>query len=146
MTLPRDENRVPFNTDQIRSVTKEYDFGSESVGAGTAVVFSVTGEVLVKVFGVCSQDLAGTGGSASIGFIGATEALIPKTLITDIDAGELWFNELPVKAGTAFTNVSEILVVGGSDIIIEAAGTAISGGNLTIHCLYKPVSKDGKVE
>ena len=143
--LGRDANRVPFNTDAIRSASSAVAFDGTIGAVGTATLFNVTGEVIVRIFGACSENIAGTIASASVGVLGETSALIATTLATDIDNNEIWRDATPTSAVETFSNVVEFLVINGQDIVYEIAGTALSDGTITFHCLWKPISEDGNV-
>lgn len=110
-------------------------------------LFTVTGDVLVRIFGVCTTDLVSAGGGTlSVGVTGNTAALIASTTATDIDASEIWNDSTPAAGTDTLANVTgPHVIVNGLDII-ESVGTAdITAGNIYYVCLWRPLSRDGNV-
>lgn len=112
-------------------------------GAGNPhTVFTVTGEVMVKVFGHCTTLLAGATATLETGIAGNIAALIAQTLATDIDANEIWLDAAPA---TVETMPGYSILVNGTDIIMTAATANIDSGVIDMYCYYVPISSDGKV-
>lgn len=110
-------------------------------------LFTVTGDVLVRIFGVCTVDLvSGGGGTLEVGVTGNTAGLIAQTTATDIDASDLWSDSTPtVRVDTLASVLGPYIVANGADII-ETVGTAdITAGNVYYICLWRPLSPDGNV-
>lgn len=110
------------------------------------VMFTVTGVVLVRVFGLCTTDLAGATATIELGVAGNTAALIAQTTATDIDDGDIWKDTSPEVGVDTLANLpGPFLVADGADII-ETVGTAnITSGNIKYYCLWRPISADGNV-
>ncbi len=111
-------------------------------------LFKVTGDVLVRIFGVCTVDLVSAGGGTlEVGVANNTAALIAQTVGTAIDAGELWSDSTPTLGVDTLASVLGPYLVVNSNNIIETIGTAdITAGNIYYICLWRPVSPDGNVE
>lgn len=108
-----------------------------------ATLFTVTGTVLVVVFGHCTTLLAGATATLEVGVVGNTAAIIAQTTATDIDAEEVWRDTGP-SLGVETLNDPQV-IVGGADII-ETVGTAdITAGVITYYCLWMALSSDGAV-
>lgn len=140
----RDANGVPITyKGLIVTKSRAYDGGSGTGAAGATTLFTVTGDVLVAVFGVCSEDLVSAGGgTVEIGISGNTAALIAQTTATGIDNGEVWVDNSPA---TVESYPTEKILTGGTDII-ETIGTAdVTDGTLTMYCVWIPLSSDGNV-
>lgn len=138
----RDANGVPIWTNGIIATkTRTYD-GVVGV-QGAVTLFTVTGDVLVNVFAVCSADLT-SGGAATleVGISGNTAALIPQTTATNIDNGEIWLDTSPA---TVETVVSAKILTAGTDILETIATADLSGGVLKFYCAWTPLSDDGNV-
>lgn len=109
-------------------------------------LFTVTGDVLIGLFGVCTVDLVSAGGGTlEVGVAGNTASLIMQTTATAIDANEIWLDSTP----SVGVDISDALtfnyVVNGLDII-ETVGTAdITAGNIYYICLWRPVSHGATV-
>lgn len=141
--FPRDANHVPI-TNLGLVASKEITYAAGTTGAvGASTLFTVTGVVAVRIFGVCSSDLT-SGGAATIevGISGNTAALIAQTTATGIDAGEVWVDTGPatVEALPAIQ-----ILAAGTDIIQTIATTTVTGGTLTYYCAWTPISADGEV-
>lgn len=139
----RDANGVPITTDGIIvSKTIAYD---GTTGAGESddspiTLFTVTGDVLVNVFAVCSENLAGAG-NIEVGIAGNTAALIAQTAAADIDSGEVWVDNAPATIEALPTSY---VLTGGTDII-ETISADITDGTLTYYCIWRPLNSTGNV-
>lgn len=109
-------------------------------------LFNVTGDVLVRIYGVCTTDLAGATATLEVGVTGNTAALIAQTTATDIDQNDLWNDGTPTVGTDTLANITgPHLIVNGLNII-ETVGTAdITAGNVYYICLWRPLSHDGSV-
>lgn len=148
-SMPRDANRVPIWTNGIITAKvmtlaggTANDPGDYDGTGNPATLFTVTGEVVVRLVGYCSVDLAGASAKIEVGIAGNTAALIAQTTATDIDAGTVWVDTAPATV-EAFPAAQ--VLVGGTDII-QTVGTAnITAGKITYYCAWSPLSADGGV-
>jgi len=128
-----------------RKVTKTVTYAALTTGAvGAHTLFTVTGEVFVKIFAVCTVDVEGSG-TSEVGVAGNTAALVAQTTGTAIDAGEIWYNNTPVVGTTAVTNITERLIVNGADIIETIATDTLTGGTVTWYVFWTPLSAGSSV-
>ena len=154
----RDANHVPVWTDGFiakKSVTFLGDttdaWGNDGGALDNSALFTVTGVVRARVFGVCSTSLAGAGTHA-VGIAGATTIYLPTEAATDINAGDLVANNATVGAylilgeqAAAADNFPEY-ALNGQDIILTIAGGAnIESGVIDYYCLWVPWSSNGNV-
>lgn len=120
----------------------------DSAGTGNPLtLFTVTGDVLVRIFGVCTTSLESAGGGTlEVGVTGNTAALITQTTGTDIDANKIWNDASPAVGTDTLANVTgPHVIVNGMDII-ETVGTAdITAGAIYYICLWRPLSHNGNV-
>lgn len=124
------------------------DARGDTAGTGNPkTIFTVTGDVLVRVFGVCTVDLAGATGTVSVGVTGNTAALIALETATEIDVGGIYVSATQVLGAVALSSVTgPFVVVNGLDIIETVATADITSGNIYYVCLWTPLSEDGKVQ
>ncbi len=114
-------------------------------------LFTVTGVVLVRIFGVCTVDLVGSG-TIEVGVAGNTAALIAQMAdATTIDAGEIWNDATPPLGVDLLANVLGPYIVAaghnGTITIDEKVASAdITAGNLDYYLMWRPISPDGNVE
>lgn len=137
----RDANHVPI-TNLGLVATKTITYAAGTTGAtGATTLFTVTGAVAVRLFGVCSVDLTGSG-TLEAGIAGNTAALLAQTTGTAIDANEVWIDTSPA----TIEALPALQIIGAGQDIIQTIGTdTITAGTLTYYCLWTPISTDGTV-
>lgn len=108
-----------------------------------ATLFTVTGSVLMKLWGICSVDLVGATATVSVGTALSTTGLIASTTATNIDANEIWYDATPDTSIELSSVLTEKIV---SQNVIQTVGTAnVTAGAITYYCMWKPLSADGNV-
>lgn len=142
----RDANRVTVSTNGAFKQVKQVAFtGAAGLGAvGTVNLFTVTGTVLVSVFAVCSENLAGATATLEIGISGNTQGVIPQVTATDVDDGEILVSGGGLGTVENLSAESKVLT-GGTDVIATVGTADITDGTLTFYCLWRPLSDDGNV-
>ena len=151
--LPRDGNNNPIQFADGVVVTKTITFdGGTTNGIGDEngtndpfTIFTVTGNVLLKVYGVCTTLLAGATATVEVGVTGNTAALIALTTATDIDANEIWRSATPDVGTVAFSNITQFIVANGLDILGEVKTANITSGVIDFIGIYIPLSEDAQV-
>lgn len=152
-TLRRDANFQPIQDQDGLIEIKTMTFAGGTVndpgdfdGAGNpATLFTVTGDVVVKVFGICKTTLEGALATVEVGLSGNTAVLIAQTTGTDIDVNEIWHDATPDATIELETVADEYIVSNGQDII-QTVGTAnVTAGKIEYYCLWRPLSADGNV-
>ena len=145
-SLDRDANflaisgGLPF----LQRKTREFT-GATGLGAqGAATLFTVTGDVLVRIFASCTEDLAGATATIEVGITGNTAALIAQTTATNIDVGKSWMDTSPATI-EAVDLASGFVIVDGADIIETIATANITDGTLKYYCFWRPLSTNGMV-
>lgn len=141
-TFSRDENFVPIQGLGF-TASKAITFSALTTGAtGATTLFTVTGVVAVRLFGVVSSaDVTGTG-TIEAGIVGNTAALLAQTTGTTLDVGEIWIDTGPA---TVELLPALSILAAGTDIIQTIAGSTLDAGTLTYYCLWFPISTDGNV-
>lgn len=138
----RDANHVPITSLGL-TATKVITYSTLTTGAvGVDTLFTITGNVAVRVFAVCSTLLTGANATLEVGVVGGTALILAQTTGTDIDAGEVWIDATPA----LIENLPAIKIVAeGADIIQTIATDTVDTGVLTYYCLWTPLSADGSV-
>lgn len=109
-------------------------------------LFTVTGEVLIRIFGVCTTTLTGATATLEVGLTGNTAALIAQTTATDIDANDIWLDATPsVRTDTLANLTGAHIIVASSDIIETVATSDVTAGQIRYVCMWRPLSHDGDV-
>ncbi len=130
-----------------RSARGNYDFTADGGAQGAFSIFTVTGEVMVQVFGLCSTSLT-SGGAATIelGITGNTAALIAQTTATDLDQYESWQDNAPeANPGAVDMTARTFVIANGADVILTVATADLTAGVIDFFCLWRPLSTDGNV-
>jgi len=110
-------------------------------------LFTVTGDVLVRVFGVCTTNITGQG-TIEVGVAGNTAGLIAQVAdAEDIDKNDVWIDSSVAEVGiAALTNIpATSVIVNGLDII-ETIGTAnLTAGEVYYVCMWRPLTPGSSV-
>jgi len=121
--------------------------GDKDGTKATMKIFTVTGDVLVRIFGVCTTTLVGAG-TLEVGVTGNTAALIAQIVnATDLVANEIYNDATPTEVGAGLLSsvLGPYIVANGLDIN-EKVGTAdITAGQVYYICIWRPISEDGNV-
>lgn len=119
------------------------DPGDHDGTGDPATLFSVEGDVMVYVFGICKTTIVGAG-TLEIGVAGATAALIAQIVdATDLIENEAYWDATPTLAEAVAPVYS---VIGGGLDIIQTVGTAnLTAGEIDYYCAWQPLSSDGVV-
>lgn len=106
-------------------------------------LFTVTGDVLAGVFGVCTTDLAGSG-SISVGITGNLTLFMAALAGTAIDANEVWMDGTPA-IGKTIDALTFYVIPNGVDIVEDLSSDTITSGNIYYICLWRPLSPNSSV-
>ena len=114
--------------------TKTLTFSND--GAGTITLFTVTGDVIVKIIATCGILVASAAaGNVEVGIPGTTDGIIATTVATDIDAGEIWHDATPDSGLEALSTMREYIIANGTDIGITLSAQ-VDTGVITFHCIW----------
>lgn len=107
-------------------------------------IFSVTGDVLVLVVGICKTTLVGAG-TLEVGVANATAALLAQIAdATTLAVNEMWGPDASPSLAEAMSQRAH--GIGGGLDIIGTVGTAnITAGVIDFYCFWRPLSSDGNV-
>lgn len=104
-------------------------------------LFTVTGDVIVRLWGVCTVDLVGATATVSVGVAGNTAALLALETATEIDATGIYVSATQVIGAVALSSVTGPFVIANGLDIIETVATAdVTSGNIYYICLWRPVT------
>jgi len=152
--LRRDPNKVPLQDKDGITVTKSMTFagatandpGDYTGGTGNpATLFTVTGDVILRVIAICKTSLTGSSATLEVGVSGDTAAIIAQTTATTIDANEVW-HDATSDATKELDSVSAAWIISNGQDVIQTAATAnIDTGVIAYYCQFRPLSEDGNV-
>lgn len=153
-TLRRDGNFQPIQDQDGIFVLKEMTFDGATVndpgdfdGTGNpATLFTVTGDVILKIIAVCKTTVVGVATSTiEIGVAGDTAVIIAQTDPSDIDVNEIWHDATPDNSIELETVAAERIITNGQDIIQTVANANITSGKIDYYCFWRPVSTGSNV-
>ena len=131
---------------QWRHVAGNYNFTDDTGAQAAYTIFTVTGDILLVVFGLCQTSVTGAG-TIELGISGATASLIAQATAADLIQYEAWEDATPTLANPAVTDVfggsRQFIVANGADVIFTIAGAVITAGDIDFHAFWMPLSLDG---
>jgi len=137
-------NNLRIGTLIIKTVALD---GTSGNGAtGTVALFTVTGEVYIKLYTVCTESLLSAGGGdIEVGTAVDTDGLIANTTATDIDIGEWWHDAAPDNNIELESVAPARIIANGADILATIATGAITDGALKFIAIWSPITKGSSV-
>jgi len=125
-------------------VQKDVTFSNTA--AGSPAMFTVTGDVIVKIICVCTTNLTSAAASnIELGISGNTAAIIAQTVATEIDAREIWHDATtPDSEIEALSVIKEFIITDGNDILLTTSAQMDTGA-LSFYCYWTPLSSTGAV-
>jgi hypothetical protein len=142
---------IPARNPGMVVAVGNYNFGDDGGTQAAFTIFTVTGDVLLQVFGICNVQPAVAAGTPTLelGVSGDTAAYIAQIVdATDLIANEVWLDATP-------TLTQEILdpaaiprtwiVANGQDTLMTLGGADLTAGNIDFYALWRPLSSDGLV-
>jgi hypothetical protein len=126
-----------------------YNFTDDTGAQAAYTIYTVTGDVLMCVTGLCQIALT-SGGAATIelGIAGNTAALIAQTTATDLDQYETWQDAGPeANPGVIdlFGGARQFVIANGADAILTIGTADLTAGDIDFHAFWMPLSIDGSV-
>lgn len=116
--------------------------GDKDGSLATYPLFTVTGDVFVRIWGVCTVALEGASGTIEVGVAGNTASLIAQETITDIEINSIYLSATQVIGAVSVATIpGPFVIVNGLDIIETVKTTDVSEGNIYYICLWRPVSE-----
>lgn len=140
----RDANRQVISGNQAFKLESTWTFVEDGTGDQAAhTLFTVTGNVLVQVFGICDTNLAGAG-TFEVGVAGNTAGIIAQIAdAEDLDDGDIYVDATPGVGAEALPGA--FIINDGADIILTIGTADITAGVVDFYCLWRPLSSDGNV-
>jgi len=140
----RDANFSVIGSNEAFLLESTWTFVTSTTGAtGAHTLFTVTGNVLATVFGVCDTSLTGAA-TLEVGVAGNTAQLLAQIAdTTTLDDGDVYVDaDTEVGAGVI---PSMQVINDGADIIATIGTTAITAGVVDFYCLWRPLSASAVV-
>ena len=161
VAVDRDVNRAAFGGEFPLTVKRSITFAGATTNAwgddgGTldgGALYTVTGLVFVRLIADCTTLLDSDGAATiSVGISGDTAIFLPVETATQVDAGQIWFNDaanatygIIGEENAAIDNLP-VYALNGNDIILTVAGGAnVTSGVLDFYCQYRPVGSSSSI-
>ena len=145
-----------FDPDRMRLATKSITFDggtTDAIGeiSGTgdpADLFTVTGQVVVRIIAVCTVNLTfDANATIEVGIGGGSEIIATTDLTSEaLTAKEIWHDATPDAEIELLSVTGERIITDGNDIQLDCAVADTTGGTIEFYCYWKPLSSDGLVE
>ena len=144
---PNDADSYAVDVGQWLHAIGNYNFTDDAGAQAAFTIFTVTGDVLLSIAGLC-QVLMNSGGAATIelGIAGNTASLIAQTTATDLDQYETWQDAVPeVNPGVIdlFGGARQFVIANGADVIMTVATADLTAGDIDFHAFWMPLSLGG---
>lgn len=139
-----DANRRTITSNEAFVLSSTWTFAAATTGAvGAHTLFTVTGDVTVNVFGICTTDITGSG-TGEVGTTNNTAILIAQTTGTAIDTNEVWQNATPTTEVGADIDISKP-VAQSNNILLTIASNTFTAGVVIFYCLWRPLSANASI-
>ncbi len=122
-------------------VTKALVFANN---IGQVPLFTVTGDVIVRIVAVVKTNCASQGCNVSVGIAADVDAIIPVTDITLLAAQEIWFDATPDSEIETLGTMREHIISDGNDITLNSSA-ADNSGAITFYCFWTALSAGASV-
>jgi hypothetical protein len=134
-------NIFPITTEPIRLI-QDITFSNDT---GTVNVFTVTGDVLVRIIPVITTDVVpDTTANIRLGVVGNTDSMIVDSISTNLDARGIWVDQTPDYEIEPTDRARDYIITDGNDIILTL-DAQVNSGVIRFYCFWSKLSIDGKV-
>ena len=136
-----DANRRTVNSNQAFLLKAPWTFSTLTTGAtGAHTLFTVTGDWLVSIFGICNTDLTGAA-TLEVGVASNTAGLLAQIAdATTLDDGKIYVDATPATGVEAIP--ATFVLNDGADIIMTIGSTAITAGQVDFYLTGRPLEND----
>ena len=123
----------------------EFTFNATATGQHT--VFTVTGDVALRLFAICKTAVVTVGGvgTCSLGIATDVAAIIPVTSGDALLANEIWHDASPDSPLENLSVARSLILSNGQDVTLDLLVAAFTSGVIRFYYTFKPFSNDGRV-
>ena len=141
-----DANFENISSNEAFKLESTWTFVASTTGAiASHTLFTVTGNVLLTVFGVVDTTLDSAGApTIEVGVTGNTAALIAQGTAKNYADGDIYVDATDTRVGVGAVPTMQI-VNDGLDVLLKITGATLTAGVVDWYCLYRPLSLDGLV-
>ena len=116
----------------------------DNTAGGSIDLFTVTGDVIVRLVAVCSEAVtSAAAANVQVGIGGGAE-IIAVTVATLLGVREIWHDGTPDSEIELLTTSPEFIISDGNDIQLTLSAQ-VDDGTLVFYLFWTPLSADGLV-
>jgi len=144
--IDRDANRVSILSNEAFKLESTWTFAAATTGAiGSHTLFTVTGNVLLSVFGVVDTTLDSAGApTIEVGVTGNTAVLIAQGTAKNYADGDIYVDATDTRVGAGAVPAMQI-INDGLDVLLKITGATLTAGVVDWYCLWRPLSSTGNI-
>ena len=125
-----------------KRLQKDLTFSNDT---GTVNLFTVTGDVIVKIIPVITTDVVpNTTANIKMGVVGNTDAMIVDSVSTVLDARGIWVDQTPDYEIETLERIRSYIITDGNDVVLTLSAQ-VNSGAITFYCFWTPLSLGGLV-
>lgn len=124
---------------------RDYTFNATATGSYT--MFTVTGDVLFRVFAICTTTIVtvDTDGTCSLGIAADVDFILPVTVGDLLAAREIWHDAAPDSEIENLSVSRSVIITDGNDVILDLLVDNFTSGALRFYYTWLPLSNDAQV-
>lgn len=126
------------------AVTLSWGATTLTGGTDNLPLFTITGDVLYAVIGICKTSLTGAGAKGEVGFAGNLAAAIPQFTAASLTANKIIDSTGIITPGTA-PKTTPALAAADQTLEFTETDADITAGVIHFYCVYIPLSAGAKV-
>jgi hypothetical protein len=122
------------------------DYTFNATGVGQKNILTVTGDVLLRVFGICKTAVVTVGvGTCSLGVASSVAAILPVTVGDNLIANEIWHDPTPDSTIENLSVARAVIISNGNDVTLDLLLATFASGVIRFYYSWLPLSSDGNV-
>jgi len=144
--IDRDANRQVITSNEAFKLESTWTFAAATTGSiASHTLFTVTGNVLLSVFGVVDTTIDSAGApTIEVGVTGNTAVLIAQGTAKNYADGDIYVDATDTRVGAGAVPAMQI-INDGLDVLLKITGATLTGGVVDWYCLWRPLSSDGNI-
>jgi len=145
-SIDRDANRQIISSNEAFKLESTWTFAAATTGAvGSHTLFTVTGNVLVSVFGIVDTSIDSAGApTIEVGVTGNTAVLIAQGTAKNYADGDIYVDATDTRVGAGAVPAMQV-INDGLDILLKITSATLTAGVIDFYCLWRPLSADGLI-
>ena len=145
-SIDRDANRQAILSNEAFKLESTWTFVAATTGAiASHTLFTVTGNVLVSIFGVVDTTLDSAGApTIEVGVTGNTAVLIAQGTAKNYADGDIYVDATDTRVGAGAVPAMQV-INDGFDVLLKITTATLTTGVIDFYCLWRPLSSDADI-